>query len=112
MPELVAFECQWFVPGAGFRWLTDPRGDQWLVPAGGPDVPAAPAKRTYPLRDEPDLEFPEFYGVFIDNRLAIVYTPYDLMSGVNRESNAYAKGVTNADATRIIINLIVYALSN
>ena len=64
------------------------------------------------LRDQPDLEFPEFYGVFIDNRLAIIYTPYDLMSGVNRESNAYAKGVSNDDATRIVINLITYALSN
>ena len=27
-------------------------------------------------------------GLFIDGRLAILYTPYDLMSGVNRESNA------------------------
>jgi hypothetical protein len=64
------------------------------------------------LRDQPDLQFPEFYGVFINNRLAIIYTPYDLMSGVNRESNAYAKGVSNSDATRLVVNLIVYALSN
>ena len=38
---------------------------------------------------------PEFYGLFLDGRLAVLYTPFDLMSGVNRESNAYAKGVTS-----------------
>jgi len=64
------------------------------------------------LRDDPTLEYPEFYGVFIDGRLAIVYTPYDLMSGVNRESNVYAKGVVNDDALLLAVNLITYALSH
>lgn len=64
------------------------------------------------MRDDPTLEFPEFYGAFIDGRLAVVYTPFDLMSGVNRESNAYAKGVAADDAMRLVINLITYALSN
>jgi hypothetical protein len=64
------------------------------------------------LKDNPALEFPEFYGFFLDGRLAVVYTPYDLMSGVNRESNAYAKGVTADDALRLSINVITYALSH
>jgi hypothetical protein len=64
------------------------------------------------LRDNPTLEFPEFYGYFHDGRLAILYTPYDLMSGVNRESNAYAKGVVDDDALRLCINMITYALSH
>jgi len=41
-----------------------------------------------------------------------VYTPLDLMSGVNRESNAYAKGVSSDDALRLVTNIITYALSN
>ena len=30
----------------------------------------------------------------------MLYSPYDLMSGVNRESNAYAKGLVDTDALR------------
>lgn len=64
------------------------------------------------LRDDPTLEYPEFFGVFLDGRLAVLYTPFDLMSGVNKESNAYAKGLTTDDATRVALNLITYALSH
>lgn len=64
------------------------------------------------LRDEPELRVPKFEAVFINQRPAILYTPYDLMSGVNRESNAYAKGLESRDATRVLINLITYSLSH
>src|SRR5581483_228646 len=62
------------------------------------------------LRDNPTLEEPEFYGYFLDGRLAVLYSPYDLMSGVNRESNAYARGVVDTDALRLALNTITYAL--
>lgn len=64
------------------------------------------------LREDPALEYPEFYGLFLDGRLAVVYSPLDLMSGLNRESNAYAKGVSSDDALRLVTNLITYALSH
>jgi hypothetical protein len=64
------------------------------------------------LRDNPTLEAPEVYAYFIDGRIAILYSPYDLMSGVNRESNAYAKGVIDNDALKLTINMITYALSH
>lgn len=64
------------------------------------------------LKDNPVLEYPEFYGLFLDNRLAILYSPHDLMSGLNRESNAYARGVSSDDALRIALNIITYALSH
>jgi hypothetical protein len=64
------------------------------------------------LRDDPTLEYPDFFGLFIDGRLAILYSPYDMMSGVNRESNAYAKGVATDDALRLVTNIITYALSH
>ena len=64
------------------------------------------------LRDNPALQAPEVYGYFLDGRLAILYSPYDLMSGVNREANAYAKGVVDTDAMRLTLNFITYALSH
>ncbi|MGE0606990.1 MAG: DUF4159 domain-containing protein [Pirellulales bacterium] len=64
------------------------------------------------LRDDPTLEYPEFFGLFIDGRLAVVYTPFDLMSAVNRESNAYAKGLSPDDAMRVAANIVTYALSH
>ncbi len=64
------------------------------------------------LRDDPSLELPELHALFIDGRIAVLYSPWDLMSGVNRESNAYAKGVATEDATRIVTNVITYALSH
>lgn len=64
------------------------------------------------LRDNPTLDTPEFYGLFLDGRLAVLYSPFDIMSAVNRESNAYAKGVIDTDALKLAINAITYALSH
>lgn len=64
------------------------------------------------LKDNPNLELPEMYGLFLDGRLAVLYSPHDLMSGVNRESNAYAKGVCSTDALRLVINVVTHALSH
>ena len=58
------------------------------------------------------LETPEFYGLFLQNRLAVLYSPWDLLSGVNRESNSYAKGVAPDDAVRLVLNAITYGLSH
>jgi len=64
------------------------------------------------LKDDPTLEAPQFHGLFVDGRLAVVYSPFDLMSALNRESNAYAKGVTPDDAARLVNSVITYALSH
>src|SRR5262249_49543309 len=64
------------------------------------------------LKDKPGLGPPGLSGPFLDRRLAVIYTPYDLMSGLNRESNAYAKGLMPDDALRVCMNLVTYALSH
>ena len=64
------------------------------------------------LRDNPTLQEPEFYGLFLDHRLAVLFTPYDFQSALNRESNAYAKGITSEDALRVAINIVVYVMSH
>lgn len=64
------------------------------------------------MQDAPTLDRPDFYGIFIENRLALIYTPYDFLSALNRESNAYSKGLVPDDALRIAINIITFALSH
>lgn len=64
------------------------------------------------LRDDPNLKYPRFYGLFVNDQLVVLHTPYDMLSALNRESNAYAKGLTSDDAMRIAINIITYALSH
>jgi hypothetical protein len=61
---------------------------------------------------EPNVEMPRFYGVYIDGRLAVIYSPFDLMSGVNRESNGYARGLESNDALRVLTNVVTFALAN
>ena len=63
-------------------------------------------------QESPTLDQPRFFGIFVDDRLAVVYTPYDLFSGVNRESNVYAKGVVAEDAQKLSVNVITYGMSH
>jgi len=72
------------------------------------EVEYAPAA----LRDNPNLQYPEFYAIFIDNRIAVLYTPYDFKSSLNREANAYNKGLIPDDALRVALNIITYAISH
>ncbi len=64
------------------------------------------------LRDNPTLNRPEFSAIILDDRISVIYTPHDLFSGLNRESNAYARGVTSEDALRLAIAVITYAMSH
>ena len=64
------------------------------------------------LREDPSLEHPDFHCLLIDQRPAILYSPFDFLSGLNRESNAYAKGLDSTDALRVALNVITYALSH
>ena len=64
------------------------------------------------LRDNPTLEFPEFYGLLIDNRLVVVYSPYDFLGALNRESNAYSRGLTADDALRVAINIVAFVMTH
>ena len=63
-------------------------------------------------RDNPSLEYPEFWGIFVTDRPIVVFTPYDVFSGVNRENNAYARGLMPNDALRASISVITYCMTN
>ncbi len=64
------------------------------------------------LRENPDLQYPEFYGLLIEGRVAVLYTPHDVFSAVNREANAYARGLVPEDALRVAINAYTHCLSH
>ncbi len=64
------------------------------------------------MRNEPTLDRPVFYGIFNDNRLVVLFTPYDLFSEANREGNKYARGVVYDDALKILLNMVFYALDH
>lgn len=64
------------------------------------------------LRDNPTLQDPEFYGIIIDDRLAVLFTPYDITGALNREPNPYAKGLTSEDALRVAINIVSYVMTH
>ncbi len=64
------------------------------------------------LRDDPGLEHPVFYAMFVNQRIAVLHTPYDLFSAINRESNAFSRGLVPEDAVRVGLNIITYALSH
>jgi hypothetical protein len=63
-------------------------------------------------RNNPSLDRPMFYGIFIENRLAVLFSPFDLFSEMNRESNKYARGVVYEDALKLLLNTVFYALDN
>jgi len=64
------------------------------------------------LREDPTLQWPQFHGIIQDGNLVVVYTPFDCFSGLNRESNGYARGLTADDALRVAIAVITYAMSH
>lgn len=64
------------------------------------------------IRDDPTLDQPVIFGQFVNDQLAVIYTPYDLMTGVNREPNAYAKAYAPRDADKLLIDLIAWCLTH
>ncbi len=63
-------------------------------------------------RNNPSLDRPMFYGIFLENRLAVLFSPFDLFSEMNRESNKYSRGVVYDDALKLLLNTVFYALDN
>ncbi len=62
--------------------------------------------------ENPELDQPEFFGLFHEDRLAVIYTPFDLMTGVNQEPNVFVKGYAQRDAQRLLVNIVAWCLSH
>lgn len=62
-------------------------------------------------RERPDLAAPLIEGVSIEGRLRVIYSKYDLNNGWAESPNPYVRGYASADALRLGINAIVYAMT-
>ena len=53
---------------------------------------------------------PVLEGLEIDGRLAVIFSPYDLSCGLENQSSLECRGYVKADAARIGLNILLYAL--
>ncbi len=68
----------------------------------GPDV----------QRVRPGLNSPELWGIELDGRLALVYSPFALGCGLGGQEFDGCWGLTAADARRLTSNIVLYALTH
>lgn len=54
--------------------------------------------------------FPQLEVLRIDDRIAVVFSPFDISCGLENQSSPECKGYIQEDAARIAINVILYAL--
>lgn len=64
------------------------------------------------MRAAPRLRRPELWGVELDGRLAVVYSPYSLGCGLNGPAFDGCWGLASEDAHRLTANIILYALTH
>ena len=55
---------------------------------------------------------PELEGIEIDGRLVVVFSPLDLSCALENQGSVECKGYMRADAAKIGINAILYAMQN
>ena len=63
-------------------------------------------------REEPDLKTPSQWGLELDGRLAVVYSPYSLGCGLDGHTCFNCRGVVTEDAQRMAANVVLYALTH
>ena len=63
-----------------------------------------------PLKSKLERIKPLLEGVEIDGRLAIVFSPYDISCALENQASLECKGYIKADAGRIALNVILFAL--
>lgn len=61
------------------------------------------------LQTEKEI-IPRLYGLYINNRLAIIYSPHDLSSGWEMAESPYCAGLLPGDAINLGVNILAYTL--
>jgi len=64
------------------------------------------------LKENPDLDKPELWGLSIDGRLALVYSPYALGCGLDGHKSYACRGLLDDDARRVAMNIVLFALTH
>ena len=63
-------------------------------------------------RAKPDLHEPELWGLRVDDRLVVVYSPYSLSCGLSGPAFEGCWGLASEDARRVAANIVLYALTH
>jgi len=103
------------VPGATFDAL--PPDHEMLGDAfSGASVRQVTLRDPQSRRDDEPLEAslrrtsPQLEVLRIDDRIAVVFSPFDISCGLENQSSPQCKGYIQRDAARIAINIILYGL--
>jgi hypothetical protein len=63
-------------------------------------------------RLDPKLATPQFEGLQLDGDLRVIYSKYDLGGGWQGDEHPQAKGYAAADAMRLGVNIVAYAMTH
>lgn len=63
------------------------------------------------LSEKPDLAAPELWGLELDGRLALVYSPYAVGCGLDGHKCFNCRGLLDDDARKLAANVVLYALT-
>lgn len=81
--------------------------------AGRPGFDVARVRYTPDVeRARPGLTAPELWGLRVDGRLAVVYSPYSLGCGLAGPAFDGCWGLAREDAQRVAANIVLYALAH
>jgi hypothetical protein len=64
------------------------------------------------LAENPDLSAPELWGLEVDGRLALVYSPYAIGCGLDGHVCYNCRGLLDEDARKLATNVVLYALTH
>jgi hypothetical protein len=101
----------------GKRLASIPPNDRMFTRAyGGFDLSSVtqrvpqPEAAGGPLKDVVQQGPPVLEGIKIDDRYAVVFSPYDLSCALEKQNTMECRGYSRDDAARIGINVILYSL--
>src|SRR6185503_8415567 len=63
-------------------------------------------------REQPELQSPELWGIDVDGRTVVVFSPYGIGCGLEDHQCFNCRGVSPEDARKLATNIILYALQN
>jgi hypothetical protein len=63
-------------------------------------------------RLDPKLATPEFEGLQLDGDVRVIYSKYDLGGGWQADEHPQARGYATADAMRLGVNVVTYAMTH
>ena len=64
------------------------------------------------LETDPDLDTPELWGLALDGRLVVVYSPYALGCGLDGHTCYNCRGLLDEDARKLAANIVLWALTH